>query len=1727
MSTQSKSKAEQFMESPLVAWAETFDDYDTVHTCEDLADGILLHKIMQTVDSGAYSMAKVNRSVARDPGLRLQNLQLLITRIRHFYLTTLQQLIITSLPNISVISHSPDLEYSLEEMEKLLVLLLGCVVQCEGKVPLIERMKTMDLTQQQALVVHIQTITDTTDYVCSIDWIDLEEISKPNLEGLCRTAYIHLQRVAKERDHHYETLCEVILERDYYKGLQSENANESLPHENGLPLGNTPIKSPAINAEMLEIKRKCRQLQEQLDRKTELLTDLREEVEQSRNTVHRLQHEKRDLVEEARSARVYKDEAEALKLQAVKVEKLEADVMKYRQKAEDTEYLKKRIADLKQQNELMLETKSLLEQKAASLTSRADSVDELQAEIASMRVQIDSLNQEKEMDLERIEELLAQNAQMELDARHYQEQIAQLTVDLESERERSASEISSVGEASNLSFEMTEADMASKAKVLRLEKEAREFEKSMEALRHSQAKVSELEKTNKKLYAQTHADRKEIIKLREEVEVLRVKASRVDKLQVELNGQRERLEEASRMTSKIKDLKSRNEVILEAKARLEDELENVQSKASLVEVIRDENAALKVQVESLSAEHSEEQTRTEALLEQNAQLELEKQRCTEENLALQTQLAHLRTSSGPQLPVTVLSPPKITEAEMASRAKLQRLEKETREMEKSMEAFRHSQAKMAELEKTNKKLQEQTHVDRKENVKLKEELQALKAKISRMEKLETEMRSQEQQLEDVDAARKKIMELKQQNALLSEARVLLQEEVSSFQNKMEKLNDLQAENAALKVRVDAMDQEVKEESLRMQELLQQNAQLELDRDKRNLEIESLNSMIAQLKLKPPPVEEGTISPVHRPMSEADVASQTKLLRLERDNRELERTLQVLKQSNERAAAERENTNKKLTSQIHSLKKEIAKLKEELRRSHTALGRGHAGVSRLRSIEESEIDQKQAKQFQELESKFSEAYSKSLTTKDERIQVLEKRVEEMTADNSLLREETVTLRRQSERLAQQAAQANKKSPSGSPSLGMSRTYSPREMNRLKEQAAESLRLRDKLHKIQEESHNLTSDLMDAKHVIQRQDSNNQRLMDRNQMLEQLNYTLEEEKRTLLMQVNRLLEQNQSLLMRTLDSKDQALEEERVFNDRLGELERDKMRLSEQLAAQQREHLAREIDFFKKGKSKNLLKRGFKKLKGKIQGRSHTFEHAEGGMIGHTSSAGSLNSAGALQSPSHMSGLPPYSLHDGSMSSNQSISSSNSGRPSEGGPEEYDQLDPAGASSLIPRAPTLDPFVRPRRGRSYTLPAGAKIRHPTHASSPGFEPERTDELMSLEDFLAESDKTPNRRRVMELKRASLVLNTPPVTPRNSMLLNPTSSGSGGNMFDLQEFLSKLESEGTPRPIPEVEETELEQHLQSMPASEFQDRQPPQASETGSSGGADAGADVGGTDAGNVPEVNVEGNSNSSNNNNNEQAFLTLIPREPTTSGLLGSDRGYPRSSVGDASVPASSTPNSTEGGTTSTTTISWGNTSVISLPSTGGKSAAKQDLRAVQSLGPTDYSSATRSDGYESWTLPRSSSSDGLKKGKEKKSKLSKKAVFRSSEDLLDDGGQTLDMSDKVAREKPSRFSFRRKVHKSSADLVNPNQKSELVAKKRVSSTSSASGSSRLSGLTDLRKGGEGRIDGKKPRNPNRLSLPSWSSNGPLAADLGHPGESQESLHSPKSDEDSIWFEYGRV
>ena len=153
----------------------------------------------------------------------------------------------------------------------------------------------------------------------------------------------------------------------------------------------------------------------------------------------------------------------------------------------------------------------------------------------------------------------------------------------------------------------------------------------------------------------------------------------------------------------------------------------------------------------------------------------------------------------------------------------------------------------------------------------------------------------------------------------------------------------------------------------------------------------------------------------------------------------------------------------------------------------------------------------------------------------------------------------------------------------------------------------------------------------------------------------------------------------------------------------------------------------------------------------QGRSHTFEHTDGG--GATQSYGS---------PSHGMSLP--FTQEGSMSSSQSVSSSNS-RHSDG-LEEIDQSDPANLS-LVPRAPTMDgsPFIRPRKGRSLTLPSGVKIRNPASTQSAAF-PEGKDKEMSLEDFLAE-DHTPNR---VGYSTHKVIVHTH-TSSKHSLFLTPT--------------------------------------------------------------------------------------------------------------------------------------------------------------------------------------------------------------------------------------------------------------------------------------------------------------------------------------------------------------------
>ncbi|GAA6070384.1 girdin isoform X1, partial [Tachysurus ichikawai] len=95
-------------------------------------------------------------------------------------------------------------EQGLSEVKKLLLLLLGCAVQCEEKEEYIERIQTLDFDTKAAIASHIQEVTHDQENVLDIQWLEGGESPPEDLDSLSRNLAFHLRRLVDERDEQLE-----------------------------------------------------------------------------------------------------------------------------------------------------------------------------------------------------------------------------------------------------------------------------------------------------------------------------------------------------------------------------------------------------------------------------------------------------------------------------------------------------------------------------------------------------------------------------------------------------------------------------------------------------------------------------------------------------------------------------------------------------------------------------------------------------------------------------------------------------------------------------------------------------------------------------------------------------------------------------------------------------------------------------------------------------------------------------------------------------------------------------------------------------------------------------------------------------------------------------------------------------------------------------------------------------------------------------------------------------------------------------------------------------------------------------------------------------------------------------------------------------------------------------------------------------------------------------------
>ncbi|XP_030211591.1 protein Daple isoform X2 [Gadus morhua] len=1122
----------QFMESPLVVWIQTLgplgspdgvSSEERVNLFMELVDGVFLHKIMTQIDPSPTNQ-RLNKNVNNDVSLRLYNLTVLTRQIRSYYQETLRQLIVMTLPDVLCIAKDPLSAKSMEEMKRMLLLILGCAVQCERKEEMIEKIKLLDIQTQAAIVSHIQEVTHNQLNVLDLSWLEEgAELTPDDLDPLSRNMAVSLRQLIEQREKANEVILDLTQERDFLSSQQPRDGYRSLGvhspeqrlHSGGLVGANggpvmsgpehTKEEKHHLSVELADNKAKLRRFRQELEEKTEQLMDSKHEAERLNQELQRLRQENQSLSTEARFVRAYQDEMDSMKERAARVDRLEAELTRCKEKLNDVHFYKSRVEELRGDNLTLMETKVLLEDQLSASRGRCEKLHAVEKDNLLMRAKIHDVEMERDSERRRLEELVEENMLLEIGQKQSMNESAHLGWELE----QLAKNHDNTETRKSLIHELNEGVSS---RLLKLEKENRELQDSIEKLREEKNQLQgqllstqELERENqglgKKLESLqgmvdqerlTNQDMEslgeELLKekqtLERELQVLRAEK---DRQMSELEHERQHLSEA------VTSLRERAQANSEACVR-EVEAENRQLHQALTDV-GSQLASLESQLKLANEEAvclQEKARRCEEVEREAVRLE----QCRD---GLNRELASLLSSKerAEALEKEVASLEQESrrlkrEAEEVARLGAQRtvrreeesrlLAQENRELRRSSEGLRSAAARLAALQEEHSRVQ-QEH----------EEL------AGRLEEAREESRVERRQAEQTAAA------LSQEKRRLEEALERTQDEKEEAERTRQEEREARRREAG----------ELREERRRREEAEEERRRIVTDleqseKERKGMEKETWR-LRNQLEAKEAELEEkeacltkarkesGAQGKELERLKEASV----RVKELERDSKELQkqatidlRTLATLRE---------ELVSEKLNGQQQNL--ELESLNQELEK---------VGLNRERLLQQ-EHSLEDSK-YRLLESRLEETVQQTMKLKEQKISSLKQKLQESNTLNTTLRSELTSTRQTVSSLRQEKEE------------NCNQNLLPRTVGQSQIQVsatAELLRVKDHLIDLEKNNSSLQTESSLLKEQLKQLDNQNSSL--NSQMAAQQRHTvlLQEQNTSLHTQTARLQVENSTL------------------------------------------------------------------------------------------------------------------------------------------------------------------------------------------------------------------------------------------------------------------------------------------------------------------------------------------------------------------------------------------------------------------------------------------------------------------------------------------------------------------------------------------------------------------------------------------------------------------------
>ncbi|KFB42814.1 AGAP002527-PA-like protein [Anopheles sinensis] len=410
----STSEIEEFVNGALVSWIEScLPRHEIIAGYVSLLDGTLLHSVYLQIDPEPQHHPAKIRNVEGISALataRTRNFDAIVKNLRNLYDEELGQTILT-LPDCSVLGHSSETRAGLEQMKLLITLLLGAAVQCPNKEIFIARIKELDVNTQHAIVEVIKQVTDSQTLV-----LTQEALDQLSPELMCK----HIVRLVKERDqYHGKWMSSLISDSEQQALVNSSSSKSSLHNASSASTSsaNTPSTTSENNhlaVELADYKSKLRKLRQELEEKSELLMEVKEELDHKCNQYEKLRTESQDWYSESRRAAAYRDEVDVLRERSERADRLEIEVQKLREKLSDAEFYKTRVEELREDNRMLLETKEMLEEQLTRSRKRSDQVMTLEAEIIKFKQMMNDMTLERDVDKSKLQELLEENVQLQL-----------------------------------------------------------------------------------------------------------------------------------------------------------------------------------------------------------------------------------------------------------------------------------------------------------------------------------------------------------------------------------------------------------------------------------------------------------------------------------------------------------------------------------------------------------------------------------------------------------------------------------------------------------------------------------------------------------------------------------------------------------------------------------------------------------------------------------------------------------------------------------------------------------------------------------------------------------------------------------------------------------------------------------------------------------------------------------------------------------------------------------------------------------------------------------------------------------------------------------------------------------------------------------------------------------------------------------------------------------------